>query len=416
MIFNTDQITLEQRKYIQLRDNILADPELIHSNRYDPIKDLTPLALTMVFSEDYEKTPHLPKLILKIITEISNKVQTEDFRDEVFAIQFKLLIDNFNCFCSDEISSDECESYIENVYEKNNEIIENIPPHQEEIYFDELTVENPIAELNLIDPSEYWRIYVDGDKQRNPNEQGWLGYEKREIGCIAAMHNAFLDMLQNWRQPLTTDQIIRIHDIALSSVKSGSDKVTQGLRDSGTSTGFKYFSLDRVLSTSLSDENSKYGSKLKLMHGVAKRFFIRKIDLSFFTQRLEEYENNLNKAGNSNEKKLHAIVEFGYDMLKWHPFCDGNSRTFITIILNKELMRNGFSPCILNDPLIFEGYVGANALMHAVQEGIQNFKKLKTDREIVNLPKELTTTELSKSASPPNLSLFPAQDRSLRMR
>jgi hypothetical protein len=414
MIFETDQIFLKSEDYDKLKHSFTINPESVNLNEYDSKKELTPFALRMVFATNYKEKKEDYKLILKIITKICNDVQSEDFKDELFAIQFKLLIDNFNPDNHD-ITDEELENYDNNVSEKYD-ILQDLIPHKVGINFDELTLENPIAKLNLIDRSEYWRLYVDGDKQRKQNEKGWVGYEEREPGCIEGMHKAFLHMLDNWKEPLTIREITAIHDIALSSIKNGSDRVTKGFRGNGTSTGFQYFSLDRALSTSFVSENLKYGSTLKLYHNVAKRYFSGKLHLDFFEKRINEYETNLVKASDSNEKKLQAIVEFSYDMLKWHPFCDGNSRTFITIILNKELMRNGFSPCILNDPLIFEAYVGPNALMHAVQEGIKNFNKLTESREIVNLPNDLKTPELSKSALPPSLSDFPTQDSSLRLR
>mgnify|MGYP003402436763 CR=1 FL=1 len=88
---------------------------------------------------------------------------------------------------------------------------------------------------------------------------------------------------------------------------------------------------------------------------------------------LENYKNELKKAQNDNDK-IGSIVDF-MQIIEWfHMFNDGNCR-MIYILLNKELVKNGLSPCILDDPNDFD-YKTRKELIEEVEKGQKAFANL----------------------------------------
>jgi hypothetical protein len=80
------------------------------------------------------------------------------------------------------------------------------------------------------------------------------------------------------------------------------------------------------------------------------------------------------EVGTSNNVLL-SIGTFCRSLEIYHVFEDGNQRTIAFALLNKLLIENGFSPCILNDPYVFDGYHSAKELVQDIKNGFENFKK-----------------------------------------
>jgi hypothetical protein len=74
--------------------------------------------------------------------------------------------------------------------------------------------------------------------------------------------------------------------------------------------------------------------------------------------------------------KLRRIIHFITELERLHPFPDVNCRTICIFLLNRELMRYGFSPVILEDPNFFDGYA-ITELCNEVINGMENFRKVK---------------------------------------
>ncbi|MCS5707916.1 Fic family protein [Candidatus Berkiella cookevillensis] len=414
MRFQTKDILLSNSAHQEIIDEILGDSFVssgINITVLDSLDFQTqqiPLALRIILEGKYTRPGNedfleiIRNTILKAPKFLSNKASL----DELSLIQLHMLINNYNDPDLNRFITGDISQAIESI----DEIIDKHELTPLVLDLSEIHDATPLKTLESLPEQERWRLYIDGNKQRDPLERGWQAYEEREKNCILSMHNSFKYALSEHAKPLTVDTIMTIHDIALGGIEGD---MIQGLRDRGTHTAFDYLSLDRVMQVPPYAETKKYDSTLGIKSNYIKRSFeytSPKDLINFMKNTLLEYENKLSEAGDSIEGKLDAIVDLGYDMLKKHPFCDGNSRTFITIILNKELMRNGFSACIFDDPLIFEGYVGRNELKLEVINGIKNFKKLIAENTIENLPPNLTTKELSKQASPPILSSFSADE------
>lgn len=88
---------------------------------------------------------------------------------------------------------------------------------------------------------------------------------------------------------------------------------------------------------------------------------------------IAEYNAEIAEAGNNKEEKLLAIVRFIRKISITHPFADCNQRLFVFLILNKLLLENNFLPTIVEQPLMFDGYLSASELVIEVKKGFDNF-------------------------------------------
>lgn len=131
---------------------------------------------------------------------------------------------------------------------------------------------------------------------------------------------------------------------------------------------------------------------LQLMKKREKLVFLRTstIDQVFnqINEYIETYHQEISEAKDDNEKKLAAIVKLIHYMHIYHPFGDGNGRTFIFILLNKLLIMNGFTPSIVQDPALFSCW-SVSELVKEVKEGQLLFKSI-CDANIENKDTKLT--------------------------
>jgi len=91
---------------------------------------------------------------------------------------------------------------------------------------------------------------------------------------------------------------------------------------------------------------------------------------------LDEYKDKVKTDDPLNQLK--AIVGFIQSLDFLHPFIDGNTRTFETLLLNRELIRHGFSPTILYDPNAFTRSSKREALFY-VLHGMDNYDQFKRE-------------------------------------
>ena len=100
------------------------------------------------------------------------------------------------------------------------------------------------------------------------------------------------------------------------------------------------------------------------------------------------YDNNYNK-GNPEEyaikiiehytnlvdKQLNDIIDLAQNLERVHLYSDFNCRTFCILILNRELIKNNFSPVALEDPNVFD-WQSLIQLQASLQAGQKNFQNL----------------------------------------
>ncbi|MBA3662106.1 MAG: Fic family protein [Gammaproteobacteria bacterium] len=85
---------------------------------------------------------------------------------------------------------------------------------------------------------------------------------------------------------------------------------------------------------------------------------------------------------NSGDERtlLQIIAEFIRNIHQYHPFGDGNGRTFIFLILNKLLITNGLSPTCIEKPGKFSAHSVAQ-LVDEILEGQKLFKSLLSEKD-----------------------------------
>lgn len=71
---------------------------------------------------------------------------------------------------------------------------------------------------------------------------------------------------------------------------------------------------------------------------------------------IEEYYERIRLAQGNLVEIIYAIAKFAHQADILHPFCDGNVRTFVFLIVNKLLLENELLPAIFADPNRFDGY------------------------------------------------------------
>lgn len=88
-------------------------------------------------------------------------------------------------------------------------------------------------------------------------------------------------------------------------------------------------------------------------------------------ENIKKIYSNLLEIYNKSEKTIDVIVDFIQDIELLHMFLDGNTR-MIYLLLNKELMLNGFNPVILDDPNCFD-YKDKDLLVGEIKKGQETF-------------------------------------------
>lgn len=88
----------------------------------------------------------------------------------------------------------------------------------------------------------------------------------------------------------------------------------------------------------------------------------------------DKYYKAIADAKDDNDK-LTAIVSLCKTLEIAHFFADANQRTIVFVLLNKLLIENGFSPTVVDDPYIFDGYKSKKELVAEVIKGQEYFKE-----------------------------------------
>ena len=225
--------------------------------------------------------------------------------------------------------------------------------------------------------SEIWRMFIDAEKQRKEN--GWLDFEAREPGYIQAMLTGWDVMVESLNEPVSISLIKKLHAACSNNVNDLNDGCIPGsFRDNQNSgVGLEYgenASVDGILEIMQFDLETHYAINKR-----DSRLDVPKESLENLTNYVEKIVAKYNYEISqplSAESKLKTIIELIVSLERTHPFVDANTRTFSMLLLNKELLRNGFSPTILNNPNRFAGLSRAE-LYNEVVNGMTYFQQVK---------------------------------------
>lgn len=241
---------------------------------------------------------------------------------------------------------------------------------------------------------EIWRLFIDAEKQLT--EIGWLDFECREPGYLKAMLNAWTFLINGINEPLTLTLIQQLHAACSGSVENLNDDHAGSGRFREDATGFGLIYNSNVSARGLIEILDNIKDKpyeIKELRLEVPKLSSEEIE-KIATIAIDQYGTNITLASEPIEK-LRSIIEFIVNLERMHPFADANTRTFSMLLLNRELIRQGFSPTILYDPNRMAGY-SVDELMNEVTQGMERFQQvsLSNTQEL-----GLSTTEINKIAS-----------------
>jgi hypothetical protein len=251
--------------------------------------------------------------------------------------------------------------------------------------------------LKNIDPRQLYRFFIDG--QLYKKENGWVRYEQRQPGCIEGMSLAYCHMIDNFElsNGITLEYLAKLHDLIFLKIDKKLRKnrypgqirefrISFLVRERATSElGLKELMAERSLTDAFKKDITGCKTATDLYLAIKQGKKIRYIVETGYLPRLldkaskdkaPEYRyrqarkqvkenithktliiiNHFNQTIDTlnQEEKLVFIIDCIKELERLHPFVDGNTRVFITILLNHLLMLHGFYPVIFEEPSIFD--------------------------------------------------------------
>lgn len=292
----------------------------------------------------------------------------------------------------------------------------------------DLDTKDIFGKIKTFPVEELYRVVVDGTL--HTKENGWVGYEKREPGCLKAFFDAFLFICQNKNDPLTVEYIQTIH--ALCSAYN--EDVSKLGRPPGKLYTYLYVNHHEALEkckydhtftipheratiagiTQYLDQITKnpyrilgrliyegteiipgaFGKKgnnnlaewvLKDMHTTGKylRYHAPRTGIyESISMIVDSYQKDISQV-QTKEEKLYSIAKHIQLFEKLHPFPDENGRTFVNALLNRMLMQNGFTLAIFEEPNLFDLY-SVSELVEVIKDAIENGRKITQGHSLFN--------------------------------
>ena len=295
--------------------------------------------------------------------------------------------------------------------------------------------------LEQLPPDEQWRLFIDGYRQN----EGKMAFDVREPGYMAGMERAFEEMKSSIDEPLSAELLIELHKQALTNVDNTDNESLESFRD-GSPGDFGLVSnqdaeepqkgnislrgLTEFMASGALDEtvvrrkkSGEYENVPKFeiesggrdvlrtntpeqIHDLVKRggtrFYVARESAESINvgvnQILKNYHNDITQA-KSPDDKLNAIVKMVSTLERGHIFTDGNARTMVMLTLNRELVKNGFTPVILENPNRFDLF-SCDELKGEISKGMQTFWHYVHKAEVEFLLSE--TLEPGIISSPPS--------------
>lgn len=307
------------------------------------------------------------------------------------------------------------------------------------IYGAEMTLSKKevVKKFALLPKTEQWRFFIDGYR----HNEGRLAFDVREKGYMKAMEAAFTRMLATVEKPLSSQIIIDLHRHALTGVENTDNVHLDTFRDgnpgdfglvsnedtlkpllgNASLLGVTEFMNSGVLDEMIVNSRGLTVPRFEIMvngkdilrsgtpaevheaiKGGGARLYVARESESVIHARVDKtlktYHTEMQNAVTS-DSKLNAIIKMVSTLERDHIFTDGNARTLVMLVLNRELVKNGFTPVILENPNRFDLFSIAE-LKNEVSAGMQMFwkhaNKAAVDDILSKAPPRVRTTKLPK--------------------
>jgi hypothetical protein len=263
---------------------------------------------------------------------------------------------------------------------------------------DEFSQRYPLHEMYRF----FNRFFVSGKE----NFSGWLPGEQTEPGFLIGCIYAFMFELDNLDVPLSVEVIDRIHHHVIDGVLDTNytpGEIQSGLasyRKPGDYVGFGLIPGQNISKKGLEElksttPNQYQYSLIKQAIGTTGNHYFK---LGCFSDHspsdthhiLENYHQMIDglssRAQHAGPKQIiKAICQMVSDLERLHPYGDGNCRTFGLILLNRELVRHGLVPTMMDDPNQFDGFAHEE-LVAKVIEGQQRYQEILDNHGLEQTP------------------------------
>jgi hypothetical protein len=241
---------------------------------------------------------------------------------------------------------------------------------------------------------DHFRMYIDFSRQH----EGPDTFDKQEPGYAKAMESAIFEYVRDHiGVRFTAENLAELHDVAVDGVSDSGVSFIKGIKlgctytidmSKVTEAAKKEWDAEKlifVFSTKVppnmdfeefSNTYLSFQARGPLTSQIKNTFesdVHRDTVIKRINDEFNKYYERLEKAKNPKEK-LDAIAKLCRAVEVAHIFTDGNQRTIVFGLLNKLLIENGFSPVILENPFVFDGYHSADELVQDIEKGMRNFQ------------------------------------------
>ncbi|MFJ1268100.1 hypothetical protein ACD661_05995 [Legionella lytica] len=263
-----------------------------------------------------------------------------------------------------------------------------------------------VEEVFAAFPNEaYWKLLIDYEYWLNNDASI---FDKQDSpGYLKRISKAFLYLLETMDEGLTCNFVLRLHDMAYNEQRKCylgfKPHVASSLSDESVTHDGLIELINKInngmpkgLSLTYSKELDNYYERYpidlqqvnaeeilaNLMTDVWPHLFIERNSLISEVEwevenLITQYNESIQQA-NMPKERLKCIATLIRDLHQYHPFGDGNGRTFIFLLLNKLLITNGFSATAVESPQRFSGY-SISELIIEIERGQGNFRELCTE-------------------------------------
>ncbi|KTD06919.1 Fic family protein [Legionella jamestowniensis] len=253
---------------------------------------------------------------------------------------------------------------------------------------------------------DFWKLIMDWEHWELNDP---LLFDKQSSpGYLKNASRALLFLLETINEPVTLEFIIQLHDIAyhennddylglkpFGSSGLAADAVSlEGIRELLAKVKHRpkkdlslcYYkdgdsnTIYKIDAESISAEeilmNLETGFWDQLL--IDRRSSIQDVVLEV-NALLAQFHVSLSEA-QTEQNQLESITTLIRELHQYHPFNDGNGRTFIFLLLNKLLIMNALSPSTVEKPERFSGY-SIQELVEEIEKGQVNFRDICTQPE-----------------------------------
>ncbi len=275
---------------------------------------------------------------------------------------------------------------------------------------------------------ETWRLFVDGKQQEELDEQGWVKFERREPGCLRGIFQALVAQREKMNEDISLDLICDIHKKCTAETErlqkhnqAGKLRSTAAQVFFGQATAYTFMDEDtcgyekpsptqilareewkskieaevnRVLSREQPFSLFKYstmgipGTSSQITRvvpniGGADLKTVGEHFIEEYNKKMRqlitgslEYKEKDERQSMLNDAYLDEIINLVTILERLHLFPDANGRTLCTVLLNRELIKYGYSPVILDNPNMFDGCCH-ETIKAKIKEGMLRFNAIK---------------------------------------